>query len=220
MKFYTITAASNFLERPLIRVFHADMFHGLAERDGKEWPRDPHIWANTESFTPLRISRTTCGLPNISRPGCHLVVSERLAVRLRHFQNIRLAPVVFKRLVDIEWEKGDMSWFDTWGTTDPCELLRTQPEVPEFHQQIGSFFEVQTYRLKDIVDQYPSAKEITIEVGTPPADETEIIRIAPEMLADYPMFWWRSIIVSSEVFDILDASLDRDFFVVRKYEVN
>jgi hypothetical protein len=219
MKFYTITAVSNFLERPLIRAFHSDMFHGLSERDGKEWPHDPHVWANTESFTPLQISRTIRRVPEISRPGCHLVVSERLADRLRRFQNIRLAPVVFKRLVDVEWEKGDMSWFDEWGSTDPCQILRTQPDLPEFHDRIGSFFEVQTYRLKDILDRYPSAKEVTIELRTPPMQEMESIRLSPEMLTDYPMLWWRGIIVNPEVFDVFDDSLDHDFFIVRKYEV-
>jgi len=220
MKFFTITAASNFLERQLIRAFHFDMFHGLAERDGKEPPHICPVWANSESFTPLQISRTIHRVPEISEPDGHLVVNERLVERLCGFQNIRLAPVVFKRLVDIEWEKGDMSWFETWGNTDSTALLRTQPDVPEFHDRIGPFFEVQTYRLNDILDRYPSAKEITIESRTPPLKETEVIRISPEMLMHYPMLWWGSVIVNEQIFNILDASLDRDFFIVRKYEVD
>lgn len=220
MKFYTITAVSNYLQRPLITSFHAHMFHGLAERDGKESPHHRSPWANTESPSPLLISRTIRHVPEICEPVTHLIVSERLAERLRHCANIRLAPVVFKRLVDVEWEKGDMSWFDEWGSTDPGEILRTQPDVPEFHEQIGSYFEVQTYRLKDVVDRYPSAKEVTIEKDTPPFQENEVIRLSPEMLTDYPMLWWYGIIVNEQVFDILDAHLDRDFFIVRKYEVN
>ncbi len=220
MRFYTIIGASCFLERPLISSFHSAMFHGLGERDGRESPHHRSPWANTESPSPLLISRTIRHVPEISEPVTHLIVSERLAERLRRFQNIRLAPVLFKRLVDVEWEKGDMSWFDEWGSTDPREILRTQPDVPKFHDRIGSFFEVQTYRLKDIVDRYPSAKEMTIEVRTPPTDGTEVIRVSPEMLTDFPMLWWYGIIVNPEVFDILDADLDRDFFVVRKYEVN
>jgi hypothetical protein len=219
MKFYTITVVSNYLERPLIRSFHAHMFHGLAERDGKEWPRDPHIWANTESASPLLIARTIHRVPEISEPGSHLVVSERLAGRLKDFQNIRLAPVVFKRLIDIEWDKGDMLWYEKWGSVDPRELLRAQPDVDDFHKQIGSFFEVQTHRWKDIEERYPSAKEVIIDAETPPSDEPETIRVSPEMLRDYPMLWWGSIILNFEVFNILDASLDRDFFIVRKYEV-
>jgi hypothetical protein len=219
MKFYTITAVSNFLKRPIISAYHYDMFHGLAERDGKESPHHRSPWANTESPSPLLISRTIRHVPEISEPVTHLIVSERLADRLRRFPNIRLAPVLFKRLVDVEWRKGDMSWAKG-GKEDPSNVLRTLPDVPEFHQQIGSYFEVQPYRWKDVLDRYPSAKELTIEQRTPPMEETEVIRVSPEMLTDYPMFWWGSVIVNPEVFDILDAHLDRDFFIVRKYEVN
>jgi hypothetical protein len=223
MKFYTITAASNFLQRPLISSFHAAMFHGLAERGGKEYPHDPVVWANTDSFDPLLISRTIRGVPEISQPSGDLVVSQRLAEKLRRFRNIRLAPVQFKRLVDVNYQKGDDSWFDEWGelgSKAPEEILRTQPDVPEFHDRIGAFFEVQTYRLNDIVNRYPSAKEITIETGTPPLHNTEVIRLSPELLTDYPMVWWSDIIVNPEVFDILDPHLDRDFFVVRRYKVD
>lgn len=219
MKFYTITAVSNFLKRPLIRSFHANMFHGLAERDGKESPHQRTAWANSEASSPLLISRTIRHVPEISEPITHLVVSERLAERLRRFRNIRLAQVIFKRLVDVEWQKGDMSWWDQWGSVDPCELLRTLPTVSEGHQKVGMFFEVQTYRLKDIADGYPSAKEINIEFRTPPLQEMEAIRLSSEMLTDYPMLWWGSTIVNEQVFEILDASLDRDFFIVRKYDV-
>jgi hypothetical protein len=220
MKFYTITAVSNFLKRPIVSSYHYAMFHGLAERGGKEYPHDTSAWANSESSASLLISRTVRRIPEISRPSTHLVVSERLAERLRYVPNIRLAPVVFKRLVDVEWEKGDMSWPEKCGPVEPRELLRTLPDIPEFHEQIGSFFEVQTYRLKDIVDRYPSAKEVIIEKDTPPFEEAAAVRLSPEMLTDYPMLWWYGIIVNPEAFNVLDADLDRDFFIVRKYEVN
>jgi hypothetical protein len=218
MKFYTITAVSNFLRRPLISAYHYDMFHGFVEHDSRESPRHTRAWANTESPGPLVISRTIHGIPDISELDTHLVVSERIADRLSRFQNIRLVPVVFKRLVDVRWAKGDMSWAKG-GPGDPSDVLRTLPDVPEFHQQIGSFFEVQTFRLKDIFDRYPTTKDVAIEFRTPPLQETEAVPLSSEMLVDYPILWWRSTIVNSEVFDILDAHLDRDFFIIRKYEV-
>jgi len=151
-------------------------------------------------------------------PSTHAVVKGCLAEKLRGFQNIRLVPVVFKRLVDMDWAKGDMSW-PLGGYRNPSDVLTTLPDVPEFHQQIGSYFEVQTYRLKDILDRYPSAKGITIEFLTPPLQEAEVVPLSPEMLTDFPIFWWGTPIVNSDVFDILDAHLDRDFFIVREYEL-
>src|SRR5262245_4452860 len=218
MRFYTITAVSNFLKRRFLSTYHWDMFHGIAERDGKEPPHHRTPWANTESPSTLSISRTIRHLPAISEPATHLVVSERLAQKLRSFRNVRVMRVMFKRLVDVDWQKGDKSW-EKGGGEDPSNVLRTMPDMVEFHRQIGEYFEVQTHRWKDIVDQYPSAREITIEEGTPPVEETDVIRLSPEMLIDYPMLWWGGTIVNEEVFDILDASIDRDFFIVRKYEV-
>jgi hypothetical protein len=221
MRCYTITAVSCFIERPLIRAFHADMFHGLAERDGREYPSDTKVWADSPPASPLLISRTVHGIPEISRPSSHLVVSERIVTKLQSIRNIRLAPVQFKRLVDIQWQKGDMSYETKWNhPRDPLDLLRRLPDVRKFHRQIGTFFEVQTYRWQDIVGGYPSAREITVEQGTPPLPETEVIRVSSEMLRDFPMFKRKAIFVHPDIFDILDPHLDRDFFLVRRYEVD
>jgi hypothetical protein len=219
MKFFTITAVSNFINRPHVKSFHANMFHGLAERGGKEWPHDPKVWASSAPSSPLLISRTFRNVPEVFRPSRHLVVSERLAAALRQFTNIRLAPVIFKRLVDVDYRKGDMSWAQIWGNVDPCELLKTLPDVRDFHRQIGAYFEVQAYRWRDFIDQYPSATEITIEEGTPPFQKANVLRVSVEMLNDYPIFWWGSIFVNQDVFKILQSSLDRDFFITRTYKV-
>lgn len=217
MMFYVATAVSNFLDRPQIETFHYDMFHGLAERDGLNPPHDTLVYANTESPSDLLISRTGHGVPDICNPSSHLVVNERIANELAGFPHIRLAKVVFKRLVDVEYEKGDMSWCDKWGDGDPCDLLRTLPDIAGFHEQIGAYYEVQTWRLRDVVDQFPSARLITIEVATPPLEETRDIRISSELLEEFPILCLGDVIMSEKVFRILDSSLDRDFFIVREY---
>ena len=58
------------------------------------------------------------------------------------------------------------------------------------------------------------------ELLEPPMQETEVIRLCPQMLSDYPVLWWGSQIINQDVFNILDTSLDRDFFIVRKYEID
>jgi hypothetical protein len=219
MIFYTVTAASNFINRRLLSSFHASMFHGLAERDGKEVPHEVQVWASSDSVTPLTISRTVHGVPEISQPSTHLVVSERIANQLREFKNIRLCPVVFKRLVDVEYKKGDMSWESRWGTGDPDSLLRELPEIVGDRRNIGTFFEMLTHRLKDIAGQYPSARSVTIEQGTPPMQVSENVTLSSEMLTDYPALWRGSVLMNERLFAILDACLDRDYFVVRKYDV-
>jgi|GEM_PF-2893851 len=219
MRFYVISPVSNFIDNRRIKTFHADMFHGLAERDGKEFPHDTRVYANTESPSSLLISRTGCNVPDISLPGSDLVVSERYASRLEGLPHIRLMPVVFKRLVNVAYEKGDMTWTEKWGNVDPYVLLRTLPDVPRFHREMGKYYEVQAWRWRDVLEYYPTAENTRIEEGTPPMEKTDNIRLSAQMLEDYPILCFGDVIVSESVFQILDAGLDRDFFIIREYRV-
>jgi hypothetical protein len=220
MNVFSITHVSNYIDNPVIQSFHANMFHGLAERDNREFPHDPKVWANTESPTSLVVSRTARRVPEISQPSIHLVVSARLAKRLEDLRNIRILPIVFKRLVDVDYEKGDMNWDEAWGDVDPRELLRTLPDVPAFHRSIGRYYEILTWRLQDVAGRYPSAPEVALETGTPPMVETIKVRLSNQMMLDYPMLWkYGEILASEDVFRLLKDSLDRDFFIVRRYEV-
>ena len=219
MKFFGVTRVSNFINNRLIRAFHYDMFHGLAERDEKEPPHDTKVYANTESPTNLLISRTARCVPDICQPSRHLVVSERYATRLQSLSHLRVMPVAFKRLVDVDYEKGDMSCFKKWGDVDPRELLRTLPDVPEFHRQIGRYYEVQSYRWCDVVDNFTPLRQIEIVERTPPMDETSIIRLSREILEEYPILAHGTKILSERAFQILADGFDRDFFIIREYDL-
>ncbi len=218
-KFYTLAVVSNFIDNERIKSFHYDMFHGLAEREGKESPHDPVVWADVESASPLIISRTIHRIPPICQPSNHLVVSEAVANQLKTFHSLRIAPVLFKRLVDVDYVKEDMDWGERWGWGDPCDLLRTLPDNPEFHGRIGRYFEIRTWAWKDVIDNYPSAKEITIVERTPPMEEESVIRLCPQMLQDYPILAYGVKLLSEQAFAVLDPNLDRDFFLVREYEI-
>lgn len=219
MRFFGITRVSNFIDNQLIQTFHYDMFHGLAERAGKAHPNDKLVFPNTESPSSLEISRTGRRVPDICQPSHHLVVSERYATQLQALPHLRIMPVTFKRLVDVDYEKGDMSWFKKWGGGDPLDLLRRLPDVPEFHRQIGSYYEVQSYRGCDIVDNYAQLLEVPIVARTPPMDETRVIRLSREMLEDYPILGYGTKILSERAFQILADGFDRDFFIIREYDL-
>lgn len=221
MNFYTITSISNFIGNRTIKLFHYNMFHGLGERDGKESPHDTRVFANTDSPSPLLISRTVRHIPDICQPSRHLVVSQCYAKELEQLPHVRLMPVTFKRLVDVDYAKGDMSWLEKWGPVDPCELLRTLDDVSEFHKRVGRYYEVQCYRWRDAVEQYPIAQEITIEEGTPPLQETDVIRLSSNMLEDFPIInFGTSVILSKRAFQILSDGIDRDFFIIREYPLD
>src|SRR5262245_14800467 len=124
---HTITPRSNFLRSTSVDEFHAQMFHGLAEREGVEFHHDRTGWASYGDPVALTISRTERFVPTISCPSSQLVVAESLRAHLAALSNIRLWPVRFKRLVDVEVVKGDFAPAMQWVGIDPAELLRTQP---------------------------------------------------------------------------------------------
>lgn len=219
MRFHTITFVSNYIDNPRIDSFHAEMFHGLAERDGEEYPHCPNVFAYSDSFGTLTISRSGRRVPEITQPSGDFVVSESLAEKLKDVPNIRISPVAFKRLVDVEYEKGDLALGEKWGYRDPHDLLRLLPDVPEFHETIGSYFEIHTWRLQDVVDRYEDATDFALVEGMPPMDEIKSIRLSKEMLSDYPILWFGDTIVSEEVLHILRNDLDPDLFIVRDYVI-
>lgn len=217
MSCYTITRLSNFIGNPRVKSFHANMFHGLAERDGKEYPHDTHVYANESSPSRLHISRTGTFVPDVCQPSNHLVVSSDLAEELSDLPNVRVLPVVFKRLVDVDFRTGDMAYEEKWHDADPCTLLRTLPDVKEFHDRIGTYWELQGMRWNDIVSRYPDARELNMEHGTPPLDEAGTIRLSRTMLEECPVICQWDIIVSESVFQTLAPSLDLDYFLVREH---
>jgi hypothetical protein len=218
MKFFVIAPISNFINNRRIKSFHANMFHGLAERDGKEDPLAAGVYANSGSASPLMLSRTGRKVPDICKPSSHLVVNEEIAQQLQVMSNIRVVPVVFKRLVDVDYEAGDMSWDQKWGNVDPRQLLRTLPDVPEFHTHIGQYFEVQAWRLRDAVAEESNFRDVIIERGAP-AFEARMIRLSPRILHDYPILCYGDVILNKHAFSICDSGLDRDYFIIREYEL-
>ena len=219
MNYYGITPISNFIDNPQISLFHYDMFHGLAERDGREPPHDTRVYANTELPSPLMISRTGRSIPGICQPSSHLVVSEHYARPLSELHNVRLMPVVFKRLVDVEYLKGDMICTIPWGETEPRDLLRSLPDIPDFRMSMGSYFEVQSHRWRDAAVKFPTALKTSIRVGTPPLDEDSEICLSGDMLEAYPILCGRATILSEQAFNILKDGFDSDYFLIRPYSL-
>lgn len=222
MTVFSVSEKCNFIGNDVIQLFHFAMFHGLATRGGKEYPHDPNVWANTEAPETLKIARTGRNVPPVSRPSTHMVVCERLADQLRNVPNIRLLPVEFTRLVDIRYAKGDQSWEEHYSRHDPNHYLRRMPDIARFHDEVGRYFEVQTRRLVDIVDQYEGIKTIEVESGTPPLAEVVSVRVSHAALLDHPIVYGDltgSVFLTEAVFGLLDADIDRDFFIVRTFEI-
>jgi hypothetical protein len=219
MKFFTVAALSNFIGSKRAKSFHCDMFHGIAGRDGKEWPHDPKVWANMAVATPLEIVRTGSDVPALFRPASHLVISEHLKAKLPASPNVRLMRVVFKKLVEYRFRDADGSFLSPPIGIEASELLHQLSDVPSYHAAVGAYYEVQTCRLVDIIGNYPDARTMKVEYGTPPFVERKTTRLSERLLRDYPIIRHADIIMNEDVYNILNAYFDKDFFLCRAYEV-
>jgi len=216
MSFYALTKIVTFIGNERIKAFHFDMFHGIAIRDGYEYPHDPKVWAHSDAPTSLEIIRSGGNVPAISEPS-NLVVNERLANSLSVLRNIRLQEVVFRKLVDIDYQAGDMSWWGKWGSINPCELLKSRPDVQAMHNSIGRYFEVQLWDWEDVAPNYSDASEITITNWK--RAEPTVVKISARMLQDYPILWGWDTLLSAQAYSILKDDIDSDYFIVREYQL-
>lgn len=217
MKFYSIDTVDCLIDIPDLSAFHDSMFHGRAERDGKEYPHDTIVWADTPHFAPLQITRTGWYVPPICQPSAHFVVVQALAAALAPLGRLRVVPVEFKKLVDIEFHKGDLSYYDRYGTLEPSEYIKRCPDVPRYHRSVGTYYEVQTWAYRRIIDQYPEAVDFTYESGRPNDPDLETMKFSPRMLEDFGIVWYDVHFVTQAVFDLLAPHIDRDYFTIRAY---
>lgn len=214
MRFHVLTAITNFLHFNQISEAHATVFHGLARRQGHTM----HLWANSNTLSPLLITHSGTYLPPIFRPDAHLVVSEECAIRLRSLGNIKLLPVVFEKLVDVDYPASIAEWLRRWGHSEPTSILASQPNRSSLHDTAGSYFEVLPYHYRDAVIHYPNTSAIDVVVGTPPLDSKVRLQASEELFAEFPIIWFEgSHILSEMAFRILDKYISPEHFITREY---
>lgn len=219
-KFYVVDSISCFIQYRRISEFHDTMFHGIALRDGKEYPHDATVYADTPDPSPLTVIRTVRNVPRVSKPSNNFIVDEALAEALSCLPNLRLKEVEFERLVDIDYRTGVHGYQETWGVVRPDVLLRTQPRLKEPPAEFGCWYEVQPHAGKRVAERFDDARSIVCRKGTPPFDSDSEIRLSPRMLTEYPILAFPGfLVVAEQAFATVGPALDLDYFIVREYEI-
>ncbi|HEV7283163.1 MAG TPA: hypothetical protein VGN57_23355 [Pirellulaceae bacterium] len=218
-KFYVVDAISCFIQYRRISEFHHTMFHGIALRDGKEYPHDAIVYADTPDPSPLTVVRSIRNVPRVWKPSMNLVVDENLANALNELPNLRLQQVEFERLVDIDYRTGVHGYQDVWGIVRPDVLLRTQPRLKEPPDGFGRWYEVQQHLGKNVAKRFEEASAIVCRNGTPPFDSDSKVRLSSQMLREYPILAFPGfLVVGEEAFATIGPALDLDYFIVREFK--
>jgi hypothetical protein len=213
---YSIDKIASFVGSERISSFHYDMFHGVAERRGAATLEDKYPWAGRGADLPLWISRPGTFIPELCAPVHNFIVGERIVEQLRGLPGIEFLPVQFERLFEVEYEKGDFSWYRTGkAPEDPVKFARKAKDERVKFEPIPPFYEVLTHRHQDIVDDFAEVQLVHFETSSPDFAEQADVRLSEEMIRQYPILFQIGFrIVSEEVYSIFEPHLDRDFFFV------
>ena len=212
-KLTTFTKSKN------VRSIQYHSFHGEAYRDveKKLWTKVSYY---DEDVAPLHIVRDGNHVPPIVRPGLHFVVNEQIRALLATFPHIRFEQVVFDKIVDFYYAKGDFRIYRNADRIHEAELQLARPDVPKFHAKIGSHYEVIVPQNIDIASNYPETTEVDFgEDGREVAPDEPRLKLSERMFAEYPLqYFARWHILSPALFAALESYFDFDFFFTERLE--
>lgn len=223
MKVYTVDDRLPWGDDRPVAVHHEVAYHGEVFRCGQRYPAEPHAHSTNELREPLDIVRSKHFFPDLTKPSANFIVSERVKRELEMLPNVEFLPVVFEKLVDFYFEKGDMSYLDEFGTdtyVEPDDYILQLPDDPEAHRRVGRYYEVLSAENEALLSRYSSTKHFEISIGPTEFNDPVECDLSPEMVCDFPVIWAGfGVILSEHAFRILEPYIDWDYFRKGEFEL-
>lgn len=204
---------TNFTNSKNVRSIQYHSFHGDAYRDV-----DKKLWTKAsyydDAISPLHLVRDGNRVPPITRPGLHFIVNEQLRATLAGFPHIRFEQVIFEKIVDFFYAKGDFNIYRDAERIYEQDLLRACPDVPKLHARVGSHHEVIVPRNSEVAGNFPDAEELVFNQYGRDADTDEpTLKLSERLVAEYPLQWHEQwYITSPAMYEALEPHIDFDFF--------
>lgn len=110
MEFYTLE--KRYAKHGVFDGFHWVLFHGDADyrERSREKPMGVTYWLGKVGTHSLEITLGGMPVPPIFMPQTHLIVCQKTRDQLRAFKNLEFLPVVLKKLVGVNFPKGDFPY--------------------------------------------------------------------------------------------------------------
>jgi hypothetical protein len=205
-------------------MLHHSMFHGVARRDDIVFPDSPSHYLGDSLTHPIRIMRSGLLAPPLFKPCNSLVVSEAARSILSHYHNIFFLQVVFEKLVHFAVEKGDFSHYqskqflaDHYSNRSDTMLQRL-PDNPTLRNTFPNYFEVIVANAFRQCRSESTAFSVRFQLPHSP-DGIKEFPCTNAFLDSHPLFWARSIIMSSRVFETVCHFIDQDYFDIAEINV-
>lgn len=221
MNLFVVDQFTVYIHSETITEAHGVMYDGTASRPPRERPPYAVARIGNDVREPLHVIRSKNIIPDVFKPGSNFVVSEVVRDKLSSLPNLEFLEVVFDRLVDFYYEKGDGSFYYESDTLEsPGERLVELPDCPEAHEDVGRFFELINAKNSDIVDNYDSVERICVEIGRPKSHDPVVGHISKQMMTDYPILkveW--GFLFNEEAYRLFEPHIDWDYFLRREIEI-
>jgi hypothetical protein len=220
---------------------HRAMCHGVPWRDRERdaWDVDSPTVGTEPEGAALELEANIFDLRDVIKPATRFVVSDQVKRGLTGLRNIAFQEIKFKKLIDFPYYPGEC-WFSTdWLqerfpeklasiaddeeaindlASDAGSIYTLVDDVPNAHRRVPRYYEVLTWRHRDVIGQWPDAPEITALLSHPGEEKygrlfTE--RVTAEMSKTYPILWSpEAHILSDDAFAIMGDYFDRDYFAI------
>lgn len=202
---------------------HLMMFHGMAFREGSQYPFSPSAsWFNGMRSS-LEVVHSSQLLPDIFQPAENLVVSQQVADLLKDLLRVDFLPITFDKLVDFYFEKGWKGDF-SFKVVDPemgelhgpGNYLLSLPDDPDAHKGMPKFYELLVPKDKELAEQHQDAKRTEIDLGF----DSVSFKSSPEMLDENPIIRTSIYhVLSPAAFSLIEPFLDRDYYLTKELDL-
>ncbi len=198
--------------------YHDAVFHGVCTERGSSFPPTPPPALNNSSREQLHVRRSGRFVPKIWMSLAALVVSDEIKQSLSRLAGTEFLPVVFERLVDVPMPSlGDFSWYQriTYPPgPEPAYELETLPDIPEFHQNIGPYWEVLASNIYIPKRRPADAQRLELNFGSFSTTTVEPVLVSPSALAKHPFVWGDILQLRKDAFEIIAPYIELDYLDV------
>jgi len=200
---YYLYKKISFNEGDCVNTYHAEMFHGSADRVGAEYPKMHYRYGDNLRH-PLCLIKNVYGLSEIFLPDLNLIVSHKIKSDFSSLKHVDFLKVKYSKLFRLPYLKDKLNY-------QVCadKMARNQTHHHDLECSIGEYFEVIVPMYDAIKNDFDEKKRFVISGYD---ISTVEIYVSERMFKEYPLFWESGIFMSEEAFKMAEFALDRDYF--------
>ncbi len=200
--------------------FHDEMYHGYNLR-GKIDNNEIIYVIGDEILAPLKLVKNVYNIGEIFMPGrMNVVVSSKLKDELSGLPNIKYHEVEYYKLFEYPFCENDFSFKNIKGYDYiPYNFAQKVRGNNRLKCKIDSFFEIISYKYKDIVNNFNNLSEYNLAMDNSEEFYIEKLGLSVELIEKHPILWCRKYIINEIVYNVLKPYFNPYYFWVKEFDL-